>query len=75
MIWESSENQFGRRPKKKKVDKIFKFFFEIPPPLENVLDPRLLEITYNGSLSNQVSAKKTSASVIRSILKNAVSLS
>ena len=38
LVWESSENQFGRT--KKKFDKIFKNCFKVrPPPLEKFLDP------------------------------------
>ena len=36
---ECSENQFGRP--KKKVDKIFEFFFQNTPLLEKILDPPL----------------------------------
>ena len=38
MIWESSENQFGR-PKKRSTK--FEIFFENPPALEKILDPSL----------------------------------
>ena len=34
VVWESSEKQFGRP--KKKVDKIFKFFSENPPPTRQI---------------------------------------
>ena len=41
VLWESSENQFGRP--KKKVDKIFEIFSKIrPPPLKKILDPLLI---------------------------------
>ena len=41
VLWESSENQFGRP--KKKVDKIFENFWKSPPPLEKILDPALID--------------------------------
>ena len=41
MLWESSENQFGRP--KEKVDKIFDNFLIIPH-LEQILDPKLLRV-------------------------------
>ena len=42
VLWESSENEFGRP--KNKVDKILEILKIRPPPLEKILDPPLVKI-------------------------------
>ena len=47
MLYKSSENQFVRPKKKKKVVKIFENFLKIrPPPLKKILDPPLLDMPW-----------------------------
>ena len=50
VLWENSENQFGRP--RKKVEKIFESFLKIRPPRENPRSASLMEIVGQAFFNN-----------------------